>query len=129
MKNPKGSLEEIFDLRPRIFFYESCVLIYACEIWWQNQTNYYFKKLLYLQEIALRIVDFKPQASPSDYKFKENKILKNSDFFNFKQALFVKKSLRKENMVIFDNKFTPLNQNHNHNTRAASNYLVDVPQK
>lgn len=82
-----------------------------------------------MQEIALRIVDFKPQASPSDYKFKENKILKNSDFFNFKHALFVKKSLRRENMVIFDNKFTPLNQNHNHNTRAAPNCLVDVLQK
>ena len=27
-------------------------LIYACEIWGQNQTNYYFKKLLHLEEKA-----------------------------------------------------------------------------
>ena len=40
-------------------------LIYACEIWGQNQTNYYFKKLLPLQEKGLRIIDFKPQTSPS----------------------------------------------------------------
>ena len=40
-------------------------LIYACEIWGQNKTNHYFKKLLRLQEEALRIIDFKPQASPS----------------------------------------------------------------
>ena len=44
-------------------------LIYACEIWGQNQTNYYFKKLLGLQEKALRIIDFKPQTSPSDCIF------------------------------------------------------------
>ena len=42
--------------------------VYACEIWGQNQTNFYFKKLLHLQELfmtneALRINDFKPQTS------------------------------------------------------------------
>ena len=37
-------------------------LIYACEIWGQNQRNYCFKKLLRLQEKALRIIDFKPQT-------------------------------------------------------------------
>ena len=57
-------------------------LICACGIWGQNQTNCYFKKLLHLQQKALRIIDFKPQTSPSDCIFKENKILKISDFVN-----------------------------------------------
>ena len=43
-------------------------LTYACEIWGQNYTNYYFQKLLHLQEKALRIIDFKPQTSLSDCK-------------------------------------------------------------
>ena len=94
-------------------------LIYACEIWGPNQTNYYFKKLLHLQEKALRIIDFKLQTSPSDCIFKENKILEISDFVNYKYALFVRKSLRRENVVSFNNIFTPLNLNHNHNTRAS----------
>ena len=37
-------------------------LMYQCEIWEKNQTNYYFKKLPRLQEKALRIIDFKPQT-------------------------------------------------------------------
>ena len=67
---PKHLLRTIYHL---IF---NSHLIYACEIWGQNQTNYYFKKLLHLLEKALRIIDFKPQTSPSDCIFKENKILK-----------------------------------------------------
>ena len=32
-------------------------------------------------------------------------------------------------MVIFNDMLTPLNLNHNHNTRAAINHLLDIPQK
>lgn len=59
-------------------------LLYACEIWKQNQTNYHFKKLLNLQEI-----DFKQQTSPSDSIHKENKIHKISDFVSYKYVPFV----------------------------------------
>ena len=91
--------------------------------------NYCFKKLLRLQEKAFRIIDFKPQTSPSDCTFKKNKILKISDFVKYKYALFVRKSLRQENVVILNNIFTPLNLNHDHNTCAAINHLLDIPQK
>ena len=87
------------------------------------------KKLLHLQEKALRIIDFKPQTLPSHCIFKENKILRISDFVSYKYALFVRKSLRRENVVIFNNMFTPLNLNQNHNTCAAINHLLDIPQK
>ena len=103
--------------------------IYAGEIWGQNQTNCYFKKLLHLQEKAIRIINFKPQISPTDCIFKENKILRISDFVNYKYPLFLRKSLRRENVVIFNNMFTLLNLNHNHNTHAATNHLLDIPQK
>ena len=88
-------------------------LIYACEVSEQNQTHCYFKKLLHLQEKALGIINFKPQTSPSDCIFKENKILRISDFVDYKYALFVRKSLRRENVVIFNYMFSPLNLNHN----------------
>ena len=80
-----------------------------------------------MQEKALTIIDFKPQTLPSDCILKENKILRISDFAIYKYALFVKKSLRRENVVIFSDMFTPLNLNHNHNTcaaRAAINHLL-----
>ena len=104
-------------------------LIYACEIWGQTQTNCYFKKLLHLQEKALRIINFKPQTSPSDCIFKENNILRISDFVNYKYVLFVRKSLKRENVMISNDTFTPLNLYHNHITRAAINHLLDIPQK
>ena len=46
-----------------------------------------------------------------------------------KYALFVRKSLRKENVVLFNNMFTLLNLNHDHKTRAAIKHLLDIPQK
>ena len=55
-------------------------LIYACEIWGQNQTKYYFKKLLYLQEKAFRIIDFKSETSPSDGIFKNIRFLRSQTF-------------------------------------------------
>ena len=47
----------------------------------------------------------------------------------YKYALLVKKSLRQEYVVIFNNMFTPLNLNYDHNTHAALNHLLDIPQK
>ena len=65
-----------------------------------KQSKLYFKTLLSLQEKTLIIIDFKPQASLSDCIFKENAVLKISDFANNKYALFVRKSLIRENIDI-----------------------------
>ena len=82
-----------------------------------------------MQEIALRVINVNPQTSPSDGIFNENKILKILDFVNYKYALFVRKSLRRENVAIFNDMFTTLNVNRNHNTCAGINHLLDMPQK
>lgn len=37
-------------------------------------------------------------------------------------------SLRKENLQILNNMFTPLGINHTHNTCAAANHLLDISQ-
>ena len=52
-----------------------------------------------------------------------------SDSVNYKYALFLRKSLRRENVVIFNNMFTPIDLNHNHNTCTAINHLLDITQK
>ena len=72
-------------------------LIYASEIWGQNQTN----KVLLLcletitQDNAIKIINFQPQTSSPNSLFKENRILKILDYINYKHALFVRNSLRK----------------------------------
>ena len=62
-------------------------LIYACEIWGQNQTNHLSKKLLHLQEKAIRMINFQPQTSSSNNLFTENRIFKILDYISYKYAL------------------------------------------
>ena len=50
-----------------------------------------------------------------------------SDFIAYKNALFVIKSLKKENLSLFNDMFTILNTNHDHITRAGSKNLLDTP--
>ena len=66
-------------------------------------------------------------TTPSDPLFKENKILKFSDFIKYKNTEFVRKCLRPENLSTFNEMFHTLNQNHHYNTKAANNYQLDFP--
>ena len=101
-------------------------LIYGCEIWGQDQNNTLFRNLIKLQEKALKIINFKRFDEDANILFKDNKILKISDFITYKNLLFVRNSLKKENISLFNDLFLPLNTNHNHNTRAKN--LLDIPQ-
>ena len=80
-------------------------LIYACEIWGQEQNSRLFKKLIKLQEKALRIINFRNSNENANPLFKENQILKISD----KNPLFVRKSLKKEDLSLFNDMITLLN--------------------
>ena len=102
-------------------------MIYASEIWGQNHYNTLFQIISRLKEKALRIINFKWHYTPSDSLFKENKILKISDFIKYKNTEFLRKCLRQENLSIFNKMFHALNQNHHDNTRAADNYQLDFP--
>ena len=126
-----GLLSKIRHYLLRTLYYSlfNSHLIYASEIWGQNQPNQLLKRLLLLQEKAIGIIDLQPQTSPPNNLFKENRILKISDYINYKYAIFVRNSLRKENLQIFNNMFTPLGVKHTHNTRAATNHLLDIPRK
>ena len=96
----------------------------------KSQANQLFKRLLLLQEKAIRIINFQPQTSPFNNLFRENRILKISNYVNYKHALFFRSSLRKKNLQIFNNMFTSLGINctQKHN-RAATNHLLDIPWK
>ena len=77
---------------------------------------------------SLKLINFQPQMSFSNNLFLKSRILKISDFISYKYALFVRNSLRKENLLIF-NMFTPLSLNHTHNTHADTNHFLDIPQR
>ena len=73
------------------------------------------KKLLRLQEKALRIIDFKPQASPSDCIFKKMRFLRSQTLWNTNMPSSLESP--------------PLNLNHDHNTGATINHPLDKTQK
>ena len=103
-------------------------LIYACEIWGQNQNNLRFTKLTKLQNKALKVINFQSSDSPTGPLYQENKVLKIADFINYKNALFVRNTLKRENPQVFHEMFIMLNQNHSYNTKAATYHFLDIPQ-
>ena len=92
-------------------------LIYVCEIWGQDQNSRLFKNLIQLKEKALRIINFKNFNEDANPFFKENQILKISDFIAYKNDLFI----RMENLYLFNDMFTLLN------TNVGSKNLLDTP--
>ena len=103
-------------------------LIYACEIWRQNQNNLWFTKLTKLQNKALKVINFQSSDSPTGPLYQENKVLKIADSINYKNALFVRNTLKREDPQVFHETFIMLNQNHSYNTRAATYHFLDIPQ-
>ena len=103
-------------------------LIYGCEIWGQNQTNLWFPKLTKLQNKTLKVINFQSSDSPTGPLYQENKVLKIADFINYKNVLFVRNTLKRENPQVFHEMFIMLNQNHSYNTKAATYHFLDIPQ-
>ena len=103
-------------------------LIYACEIWGQNQNNLRFTKLTKLQNKALKVINFQSSDSPTGPLYQENKVLKIADFINYKNALFIRNTLKRENPQVFHEMILMLNQNHSYNTRAATYHFLGIPQ-
>ena len=103
-----------------------CHLIYAYEIWGQNQNNLRFTKLTKLQKKALKVINFQSSDSPTGPLYQENKVLKIADFINYKNALFVRNTLKRENPQVFHQMFIMLNHKHTYNTRAATHHFLDI---
>ena len=86
-------------------------LIYACEIWGQNHSNLRFTKLTKLQNKTLKVINFQSSDSPTGPFYQENKVQKIADFINYKNALFVRNTLKRENPQVFQEMFIMLTQN------------------
>ena len=115
-------------LRTIYYSFFNSYLIYACEICGQNQKSLRFTKLTTLQNKALKVINFQSSDPPIGPLSQGNKVLKIADFINYKNALFVKNTLKKENPQVFHEMFITLNQNHTYNTRAAAYHFLDIPQ-
>ena len=103
-------------------------LIYGCEVWGQNQNNVLVYRLQKLQEKAVCLINFETNTNAVGRLLKGSNILKLTDFIKYKYALFIRNSLRKENIPIFNEFYTLFNQNHIYKTRESTSQMLIVPQ-
>ena len=80
------------------------------------------------REKAVCLINFETNTNVAGRLLKDRSILKLTDFIKYKYALFIRNSLRKENIPIFNEFYTLLNQNHVYNTRGSTNQMLIVPQ-
>ena len=85
-------------------------------------------RLQKLQEKAVCLINFETNTNVVGRLLKDSNILKLTDFIKYKYALFIRNSLRKENIPIFNEFYTLFNQNHVYNTRGSTNQMLIVPQ-
>ena len=71
-------------------------LIYACQVWGQNENC--LKKLSSLQNKAIRIINFKQQDFPINELYYANGILKIKDYIHLINFLFVRDALSNESL-------------------------------
>ena len=67
----------------------------------QNQNSLRFTNVTKLQNKALKVINFQSSDSPTGPLYQRNKVLKIADFINYKNALFVRNTLKKENPQVF----------------------------
>ena len=97
-------------------------LIYACQVWGQNENC--LKKLSTLQNKAIRIIKFKQQDFPVNELYYANWILKVKDYIYLINVLFGRDVLLNESLETFSNYFTKSDDCHNHMTQHSSRYPV-----
>ena len=86
------------------------------------------QRLQKLQEKAVCLINFETNPNVVGQLLKDSNILKLTDFIKYKYALFIRNSLRKENIPIFNELCTLFNQNNVYNTRGSTNQMLVVPQ-
>ena len=78
------------------------------------------------KEKPLQIINFQRPTAPTNHSFSETKMLKIADFVKYKYALFVRSSLRKEGVSLFNDMFPTTSHNHNHITQGSANHLLNL---
>ena len=95
----------------------------------KTKTMCLFKDYKSLKKKAVCLINFEINPNVVGQLLKDSNILTLTDFIQYKYALFIRNSLRNENIPIFNsNIYTLFNQNHVYNTRGSTNQMLIVPQ-
>ena len=102
-------------------------LRYACQVWGQSNSDI-LVMVQRAQNKALRIINFKEERHPSAPLYTETKILNLTNIITLNNYMLVFDHLNSSLPTIFD-LFKPFNEEHSHNTRGASRYVLNILTK
>ena len=90
---------------------------YGAQIWDQRQ-NSHVKRIIKLQDRAIRIMNFSQYREPTSALYKKSEVLKFKDNITLNSYLYVYDNFK--GLLPLLNKFAYLHDSHDHNTRNAS---------
>ena len=102
-------------------------LIYAGQIWGQS-TSEHLRKLVELQEKALRIINFLPDTASLKDIYINLKILKLTDYIALQNALLIKHFFNEELPRPLNEHFKKLNHQHRHAARSSTLSSIFIPK-
>ena len=129
------------ELQACLIFSVICISGYAvewlqeCGIWYvlvkygvKTEKTNILKNFWNFKNKARQTINFQLPTTPANHLFLETKILKIADFIKYRYALFVRSSLRKEGVALFNDTFTTTDHKHKHITGGPINHLFNIPQ-
>ena len=115
-------------LRTIYFAIFSSHLSYGSIIWAQNSSNQNVKRILRLQNKALRVISFANYRDHADPLYNNLNILKLNDSVKLNNLLLVYDSLNNRLPSVLNNVYTHVKSIHNYNTRSSSKLKLLIPK-
>ena len=114
-------------IRKIYFALFSSIMSYASQIWGQTE-NRHIKRIVRLQNRAIRIINFAQYQSPKDILYKQSKILKFSDNVKVLNFLFAYDTIKGTVPSCLNNIFTLQNNVHSYLTRTSVQNQITLPR-
>ena len=115
-------------LRSIYFSIFSSILKYGCQIWSQDQIiKSNLKRIMKVQNKALRIINFADFNIPSSPLYKTSNILKLKDHVTLNNFLYVHDSFTSNIPSSLRNIFSCINSRHEYPTRISQKMCVNLP--
>ena len=90
--------------------------------------NKHIKRLIHLQNKAIRVINFESYHSPVNILFKTSKILKIYDVIKLQNFMYIYQSINGNLPITLRNIFKPTETLHGHNTRGSSHHQLSIPK-
>ena len=102
-------------------------LIYASQIWGQSKSDH-FRKLVELQDKALRIINYLSDTALLRDIYENSKILKLPDYIALQNTLLIKDFFSEKLPKPLNEHFKKLNDQHQYATRYFTHNFIFVPK-